>query len=250
MAGHSKWANRVHRKGRQDRKRSKLFNKLSRRIISAAREGGGNPDMNYKLRAAIDQAQDADMPNDNIKYAIKRGTGEIEGVSYEPARYEGYGPAGIALMIDVLTDNANRTVAELRNLMKESGASLGSPGCVQWMFERKGVIVVSRDEVDEDELFRVAVEAGAEDIVDNDEDVWEVHTEPRDYQQVYEAFKAADIQMERSEVTMVPTSNTPVPDDEAVKVVRLLDELDEHEDVQNVFSNFEISDEIMLTMET
>ncbi len=250
MAGHSKWANRVHRKGRQDRKRAKLFNKLSRRIISAAREGGGNPDINHKLRAAIDQAQAADMPNDNIEYAIKRGTGEIEGVSYESARYEGYGPAGIALMIDVLTDNPNRTVAELRNLMKECGASLGSPGCVQWMFERKGVIMVPRDKVDEDELFRVAVEAGAEDIIDSDEEVWEVRTEPEDYQQVYEAFKAAGIEMERAEVTMVPTTNTRVPDDEAVKVIKLLDRLDEHEDVQNVFSNFEISDELMLSMES
>ncbi len=249
MAGHSKWANRVHRKGRQDRKRSKLFNKLSRRIISAAREGGGNADMNHKLRAAIDQAQDADMPNDNIEYAIKRGTGEIDGVSYEPARYEGYGPAGIALMIDVLTDNANRTVAELRNLMKEGGGSLGSPGCVQWMFERKGVIVVPREGMDEDELFSVAIEAGAEDILDDDE-VWEVRTEPGDYQRVYDAFKGIGIQMERAEVTMVPTSNTPVPDEEAGKVVRLLDGLDEHDDVQNVFSNFEISDEVMLAMET
>jgi len=250
MAGHSKWANRVHRKGRQDRKRSKLFNKLSRRIISAAREGGGNADMNHKLRAAIEQAQDADMPNDNIEYAIKRGTGEIEGVNYESALYEGYGPAGIALMIDVLTDNANRTVAELRNLMKEWGGSLGSPGCVQWMFERKGVIVVSRGAVDEDELFSVAVEAGAEDILDDDEEVWEVRTEPEDYQRVYDAFKTIGIQMERAEVTMVPTSNTPVPDDEAAKVVRLLDGLDEHDDVQHVFSNFEISDEVMLAMDT
>jgi len=249
MAGHSKWANRVHRKGRQDRKRSKLFNKLSRRIISAAREGGSNADMNHKLRAAIDQAQAADMPNDNIEYAIKRGTGEIEGVSYEPARYEGYGPAGIALMIDVLTDNPNRTVAELRNLMKEWGASLGSPGCVQWIFERKGVIVVPRDEVDEDELFSVAIEAGAEDIIDDDEEVWEVHTEPESYQQVYEAFKAAEIQIERAEVTMVPRSTAPVPDGQASKVIRLLDELDEHEDVQNVFANFEISDETMAAME-
>jgi len=250
MAGHSKWANRVHRKGRQDRKRSKLFNKLSRRIILAAREGDSDPDINYRLRAAIDQAQDADMPNDNIEYAIKRGTGEIEGISYESALYEGYGPAGIALMIDVLTDNANRTVAELRNLMKEWGGSLGSPGCVQWIFERKGVIVVPRDEVDEDSLFSLAIEAGAEDILDDDEEVWEVRTEPGDYQQVYEVFKAAEIQMERSEVTMVPSSTAPVPDDEAPKVVRLLDELDEHEDVQNVFSNFEISDEVMLAMDT
>ncbi len=248
MAGHSKWANRVHRKTRQDKKRSALFNKLSRRIISSAREGGGDPETNHKLWMAIDQARDADLPNDKIEYAIKRGTGEIEGVSYETVVYEGYGPAGIALMIDVLTDNAARAVAEIRNVMKDSGASLGSPGCVQWMFERKGVISVAKAAADEDGLFALAVDAGAEDMIDN-EDSWEIRTEPAYYQPVYDALKGAGIKMERSEVTMVPANTTPVPDEDAPKVIRLLDALAEHEDVQQVFSNFEICDEILAALE-
>ena len=188
------------------------------------------------------------MPNDKIEYAIKRGTGEIEGVSYETVVYEGYGPVGIALMVDVLTDNTARTVAEIRNVMKDSGASLGSPGCVQWMFERKGVIVVEKGPADEDELFALAVEAGAEDMLDN-EDSWEIRTAPNDYQPVYDALKGAGIKMERAEVTMVPANTTPVPDEDASKVIRLLDALAEHEDVQHVFSNFEISDEILAALE-
>ena len=248
MAGHSKWANRVHRKTRQDKRRSALFNKLSRRIISATREGGGDPDLNHKLRLAIDQAKAADLPSDKIEYAIQRGTGEIEGVSFESAVYEGYGPAGVALMIDVLTDNPARTVAELRNLMKSSHASLGSPGCVAWMFVRKGVITVPKQSAGEEELFAIAVEAGAEDLLDDD-DSWEVRTGPSDYHPVYEALKAADIDIERAEVTMVPINTMPVPDEEAPRVIRLLDALDEHEDVQNVFSNFEISDAVLQALE-
>ncbi len=248
MAGHSKWANRIHRKTRQDKKRSALFNKLSRHIISAAREGGGDPETNHRLRMAVDEAKDADMPSDNIEYAIKRGTGEIEGVSFEPALYEGYGPGGIALMIDVLTDNANRTVAELRNLMKEGSANLGTPGCVAYMFERKGVIIIPKEAISEEKLFAVAVEAGAEDMLD-DEDAWEIRTEPNDYQAVYDAVKAAGMAAERSEITMVPANTAPVPDDQALKVIRLLDALAEHEDVQHVFSNFEISDAIMAALE-
>ena len=248
MAGHSKWANRVHRKTRQDKKRSALFNKLSKRVMSAAREGGGDPTINHKLCMAIDAARDADLPNDKIEYAIKRGTGEIDGVSYESIVYEGYGPAGVALMIDVLTDNTARTVAEIRNLMKEAAASLGAPGCVQWMFERKGVISVPKQAADEEKLFTLAVEAGAEDLLDEDES-WEIRTEPNDYQSVYDALKDAGIEMERSEVTMVPSTTTPVPDGEAPKVIRLLDALDEHEDVQHVFANFEISDEVLEALE-
>ncbi len=248
MAGHSKWANRVHRKTRQDKKRSALFNKLSRHIISAAREGGGDPETNHRLRMAVDEAKDADMPSDNIEYAIKRGTGEIEGVSFESALYEGYGPGGIALMIDVLTDNAKRTVAELRNMMKEAGANRGSPGCVAWMFERKGVITVPKEAASEEELFAVVVEAGAEDLLDDDE-LWEIRTAPNDYQPVHDALKAAKLATERGEITMVPTNTTPVPDDQAPKVIRLLDALAEHEDVQHVFSNFEISDAIMAALE-
>ena len=250
MAGHSKWANRVHRKTRQDKKRSALYNKLSRRIMSAAREGGGgDPELNHKLRMAIDQAKAFQLPNDKIEFALKRGTGEIAGISYESAVYEGYGPAGVALMIDTLTDNPVRTVAELRNIMKSANASLGTPGSVAWMFARKGVISVPKDKVDEETIFTIAVEAGAEDVLDEDE-AWEVRTDPQDYQAVHDALEAAGIERERAEVTMVPTTTTPVADSEAPKIIRLLDALDEHEDVQHVFANFEISDEALAALDS
>jgi len=248
MAGHSKWANRIHRKTRQDKKRGKLFGKLSRQIIVAARQGGGDPDHNARLRLAIEQAKSADMPKDNIENAIKRGTGEIEGVEYQHALYEGYGPAGVALMIDCLTDNNQRTVAEIRSLMKKLDASLGDAGCVTWMFDQKGVVVVPKQEADEDEIFTVALEAGAEDILE-EEDVWEIRTQSQDFPEVYEAVRAAGISTERAEVTMVPITTALVPDDQAAKVLRLLDELNEHDDIQHVFANFEISDEILEQLE-
>lgn len=248
MAGHSKWANRVHRKTRQDKKRGRLFGKLSRQIIVAARQGGGDPDHNARLRVAVEQAKAADMPKNNIENAIKRGTGEIEGVEYEHALYEGYGPAGIALMIDCLTDNSQRTVAEIRNLMKKLDASLGAAGCVTWMFEQKGVIVVPKQKADEDTVFTVAIETGAEDVLE-EEDTWEIRTLPRDFTKIYEAVRAAQIPTERAEVTMVPITTAPVPDDQASKVLRLLAELSEHDDVQQVFSNFEIPDEILEKIE-
>ncbi len=248
MAGHSKWANRVHRKTRQDKKRSKLFGKLSRQIIVAARQGGGNPDHNIQLRTAIEQAKAADMPKDNIENAIKRGSGEMDGMQFYHTLYEGYGPAGIALMIDCLTDNAQRTVAEIRRLMKKLDASMGDAGSVTWMFDAQGVIVVPKDKADEDTVFMVAIEAGAEDILEED-DTWEIRTQPQDFDIVYEAVSKTGIPTERAEVTMVPKTTTPVPDDQANKVLRLLDELNDHEDVQHVFSNFEISDEILEKME-
>ncbi len=248
MAGHSKWANRVHRKTRQDKKRGKLFAKLSKQITVAAREGGGDPEANARLRLAIEQAKAADMPKDNIESAIQRGTGETEGIEYEHALYEGYGPAGIALMIDCLTDNSQRTVAEIRSLMKKLDASLGAAGCVTWMFEQKGVIVVPKHQADEDAVFAAAIEAGAEDVLE-EEDVWEIRTLPQDFSRAHEEVGAAGIPTERAEVTMVPITTAPVPDDQAKKVIRLLDELNDHDDVQHVFSNFEISDEILEEVE-
>ncbi len=247
MAGHSKWANRVHRKTRQDAKRSKIFAKLSRLIIVAAREGGGNPDMNPRLRMAIAQAKAAGMPNDNIEHAIKRGTGEIEGANYESAIYEGYGPGGVALMVEVLTDNKQRTVAEVRNLLRTGGGNMGEAGCVTWNFESKGVIVVSKEAADEEKVFETAIEAGAEDVLDS-EDTWEVHTAPQDFATVLEAFQAAGIEPERAEVTMIPKSTTPVSDEDAPKLLRLLERLNEHDDVQQVYSNFEVSDEVLEAM--
>ncbi len=250
MAGHSKWANRVHRKNRQDAKRSSAFSKLSRMITVAARDGGGDPDMNPTLRTYIDKAKDAEMPKDNIERAIKMGTGDIEGVTYEPGLYEGYGPAGVALMVSVLTDNSQRTVAEIRNIFKECGGNLGVAGCVQWMFESKGVVVLPGDQADFDEVFMVAVEAGAEDVVaDEEENTIEVQTDPKHFSAVYEALKEAGMPTERAEVTMIPTATNPVSDQDAARVIRFLDRLNDHEDVQQVHSNFEISDEALDALE-
>ncbi|MGD9498222.1 MAG: YebC/PmpR family DNA-binding transcriptional regulator [Armatimonadota bacterium] len=249
MAGHSKWANRVHRKTRQDAKRSRIFSKFSRAIMVAAREGGGDPNHNPTLRSLIDQARAAQMPNDNIEYAIKRGLGEVEGVEFEAVRYEGYGPGGVALLIECVTDNNQRTVAELRNLMGKRDGKLAGAGSVTWMFEQKGVITVPRSAAQYDELFLAAVEAGAEDIVDDDEDYWEIRTAMEDFHTVREALDAAGIPYERAQLDMIPTSTVQVPDREAGKLLRLLDDLEEHDDVQHIYANFEVSDEALASFE-
>ncbi len=244
MAGHSKWANRVHRKSRQDARRSSLFAKLSRQILVAAREGGPDPDTNLRLRLAIDAARAVSMPMDNIEHAIRRGSGQVEGVTYEEVTLEGYGPGGAALMIDVLTDNRQRTISEIRRLLRDANASLGEAGCVTWLFEQKGLIVVPKSAADEETIFLVAADAGAEDLLE-EEEYWEICVPPQDFQQVLKAVQAAGIEPERAEVTMIPTTTTQVPDDQAPKLLRLLDSLEEHEDVQHVYSNFEVSDAIL-----
>ncbi|MCX7599603.1 MAG: YebC/PmpR family DNA-binding transcriptional regulator [Armatimonadetes bacterium] len=244
MAGHSKWANRVHRKSRQDAKRSRLFAKLSRQIIVAARQGGPDPEKNIRLRLAIEAARAASMPAENIQHAIKRGSGQIEGAQYEEAMYEGYGPGGAALMISVLTDNRQRTLSEIRHILKNAGGSLGEAGCVTWLFEQKGVIVVPKSAADEDTILLLAADAGAEDVL-VEEDYWEIRTAAQDFSKVLETVKAAGIEPERAEVTMIPITTSPVPDETAPKLLRLLDALEEHDDVQAVYSNFEISDEIL-----
>ncbi|MBU0610788.1 MAG: YebC/PmpR family DNA-binding transcriptional regulator [Armatimonadetes bacterium] len=248
MAGHSKWANTVHRKTRQDAKKSKIFAKMSRLITLAARDGGGNPDMNPRLRLIMDKARAAEMPADNIQNAIKRGTGEIEGVSYESAIYEGHGPGGISLMIEVLTDNKTRTVSDLRRILKVDGGSMSEAGSVTWMFEQKGVIAIPREKADYDELFMAAVDAGAEDVIEDDE-MLEVRTEPRAFQDVYDALQALGLEFERAEVTMIPTVSKEVSDEDAPKVLKLLDDINDNDDVQQVFSNFEISDEVLERIE-
>lgn len=244
MAGHSKWANRMHRKSRQDAKRSRLFAKLSRQIIVAARQGGPDPDKNIRLRLAIEAARAASMPAENIQHAIKRGSGQIEGAQYEEATYEGYGPGGAALMISVLTDNRQRTLSEIRSILKNAGGSLGEAGCVTWLFEQKGVIVVPKSAADEDTVFLTAADAGAEDVLSEDE-YWEIRTAPQDFSNVLQAVRGAGIEPERAEVTMIPISTSHVPDETAPKLLRLLDALEDHDDVQAVYSNFEISDEIL-----
>jgi len=244
MSGHSKWANIQHRKGRQDERRGKVFAKLSKRLIVAAREGGGDPETNPKLRAIVEEARAAEMPKEKIEYAIKRGTGEIEGEAYESSLYEGYGPAGVAMIINTLTDNEKRTVADVRAIMRRHGGSLGAPGCVTWMFEPKGEIVVPKEQADEDTIFAVAIEAGAEEVNDAG-DAWEIRSAPEDFLAVAEAVRAAGLKPERAEMTMIPTATTEVPDTEAPKLLRLLEELNDHDDVQQVYANFEISDEAL-----
>ncbi len=242
MSGHSQWANRVHRKGRQDAKRSKMFSKLSRAITVAARAGGGDTDWNPRLRTFVDKAKAAEMPASNIEYAIKYGTGEIEGVEYEEVMYEAYAPGGVALLIACVTDNSQRTVAEIRNILKKRDGSLGGSGSVTWMFEQMGVITVPRSEIDEDTLFLVAVEAGAQDVLAEDEELFEVRTTMADFQAVREALREEGIAVERDELSMIPNATVPVPDADAGHLLGLLDVLDEHDDVQQVFGNFELSD--------
>ncbi|NLO05474.1 MAG: YebC/PmpR family DNA-binding transcriptional regulator [candidate division WS1 bacterium] len=245
MAGHSKWANRVHRKTRQDVKRSKMFSKFSRALMVAAREGGSNPDDNPTLRSLMDQASAADMPKDNIEYAIKRGTGELEGVEFESVRYEGYGPGGVAMLVECVTDNNQRSVAEIRNIMSKRDGKMSGAGSVTWMFELKGVITIPRAEAEYDDVFLAGAEAGAEDIVDDDEEYWEIRTAMEDFHKVRNALKDAGIAIERAELSMIPTSTVKVPDEYVGQLLRLLEDLDDHDDVQHVYSNFEISDEAL-----
>lgn len=244
MAGHSKWANIRYRKGRQDAARGKLWGKLTREVIVAAREGGGDPDTNARLRNAVQAARDANMPNDNIERAIKRGTGELEGVRYEEAMYEGYGPAGVALLIHVLTDNTNRAVAEIRSLMTKQGASLGEAGCVAWMFDKKGLVIVDKDAVEEEALLEAALEGGAEDMREED-DTFEITTAFEDLQEVRAAVEALGVEPSQATISMVPQSTVPVPDNQARKVLALLDALEDHDDVRQVYANFDISAEVL-----
>lgn len=249
MAGHSKWANRVHRKTRQDVKRSKVFSKYSRALMVAAREGGSNPDDNPTLRSLMDQAAAADMPKDNIEYAIKRGSGELEGVEFESVRYEGYGPGGVAMLVECVTDNNQRSVAEIRNIMSKRDGKMSGAGSVTWMFELKGVITVRRSDVDYDDVFLAGAEAGAEDIVEDDEEYWEIRTAMEDFHRVRKALKEAGIPIERAELSMIPTSTVEVPDEHAGQLLRLMEDLDDHDDVQHVYSNFDISDQALAAYE-
>ncbi|MEN6642654.1 MAG: YebC/PmpR family DNA-binding transcriptional regulator [Armatimonadia bacterium] len=247
MSGHSKWANIVHRKTRQDAKKSKVFAKMSRLITLAARDGGGNVDMNPRLRLIVDKARAAEMPADNINHAIKRGTGEIEGVNYENAIYEAYGPAGVAMMIEVLTDNKTRTVADLRNILRKAGGSMAEAGAVVWMFEQKGILTIPSDKADYDELFMTAVDAGAEDVTEED-GMYEIRTEARAFQQVYDALREMGLEFERAEVTQLPTATKEVSDEDAPRVLKLLEDIQDNDDVQEVYANFDISDAVLETL--
>jgi YebC/PmpR family DNA-binding regulatory protein len=249
LSGHSKWANIKHRKAAQDAKRGNLFQKLVKAVIIAAKEGGGDPSMNMRLKAAIDRAKAASVPNDNIIRGIKRGTGEIEGAQYEEITYEAYGPNGVAILLDVLTDNRNRTASEIRALLTRNGGSLGEAGSVAWMFERKGTIEISGKELDEEALMTVALEAGAEDLEKQDEG-YSVYSDPASLSEVREALEKAGYSITRAETEMLPKNTVLISNPEkARKVLRLMDLLEEHDDAQNVYGNFDIPDEIMENLE-
>ncbi|WP_024822308.1 YebC/PmpR family DNA-binding transcriptional regulator [Aminobacterium mobile] len=249
MSGHSKWANIKHRKAAQDAKRGNLFQKLVRAIIVAAKNGGGDPSMNIQLKTAIDRARAASVPNDNIDRAIKRGTGEIEGANYEEITYEGYGSNGIALMIEALTDNRNRTAADMRAILSRGGGSLGESGCVAWMFERKGIVEVKGENLDEEALLMACLDAGAEDM-ETQEDGYIIYTDSSAVNDVQEALKKAGYAVTRAETDMIPNSTIAIEaKEQAVKILRLMDNLEEHDDVQNVYANFDIPDELMAQIE-
>jgi YebC/PmpR family DNA-binding regulatory protein len=244
MSGHSKWATIKHKKGAADKARGKLFAKLIRQVEVAAREGGGDPDSNPTLRTMFQKARDNSVPLDTIERAIKRGTGELEGVTYESITYEGYAPNGVALLIEVLTDNRNRTGSEIRTILSRNGGSLAEPGAVAWQFERRGVVMVPGS-VDEDDLMLVALDNGADDIVD-DGGTWRVTSGPSELNDLRAALDEAGIPVESSEASMVSSTVVPLPDESAANsVLKVLDLLDDHDDVQAVHANFDIPDEIL-----
>ncbi len=245
MSGHSHWAGIKYKKAAIDAKRGKMWSKLARMIIVAAKAGGGDPAANLSLRYAIDKAKSANMPKDTIEKAIKRGTGEVEGVSFEEVLYEGYGPGGVAIMVEALTDNRNRTTPEIKRLFERHGGSLGASGCVNWMFSKKGLITVNTAEAGEEQLFEIALNAGADDM-QNTGEVYEITCDPAAYEKLKERLQEKKIPTEVAEISMVPQSTVPVNDDKtAKKIISLMEDFEDHDDVQNTYANFDIPDEII-----
>jgi YebC/PmpR family DNA-binding regulatory protein len=245
MSGHSKWVNIRIKKGKMDALRGKAFTKLAKEIIAAARAGGGDPDNNLRLRNAIQKAREASMPQDNIKRSIQRGTGELEGVQYEEITYEGYGPAGVAVMVQCMTDNRNRTAPDVRSIFRAHGGNLGENGCVSYMFDQKGVILVGKDAGDEDTVMMAALDAGAEDVKADDEEVYEIYISPSDVYTVNEALQNAGITSLEAEVRMVPQNMVSVTGKEAQQAMKMLDAFEDLDDVQNVYHNADLPDEDM-----
>ncbi|MFM8861532.1 MAG: YebC/PmpR family DNA-binding transcriptional regulator [Acidimicrobiia bacterium] len=247
MSGHSKWATIKHKKGAADKARGKLFAKLIRQVEVAAREGGGDPETNPTLRTMFQKARDNSVPLDTIERAIKRGTGELEGVTYEQITYEGYAPNGVAILIDVLTDNRNRSGSDIRSTLKKTGGSIAEPGAVSWQFERKGVVIISRA-VEEDDVMLAALDAGLEDLVDEG-DTWRLMCAPTDLPDVRAALESAGIAVESADTTMVSSTMVLLDSADAAKaVLRVVDALEDYDDVQDVYSNFDIPDEILQTL--
>ncbi|MDD2315881.1 MAG: YebC/PmpR family DNA-binding transcriptional regulator [Desulfobacterales bacterium] len=244
MSGHNKWSTIKHKKGAADARRGKIFTKLIKEITVAARMGGGDIGANPRLRSAVLAAKSENMPKDNIDRAIKKGTGELEGVSYEEVLYEGYGPGGAAILVESLTDNRNRAVAEIRHILNKGGGNMGSNGCVAWMFDLKGYISLDRKKVDEDLLMETVLDAGAEDVRE-DADEFEVITEPENFETVKQAIEKAGIAYEMAEVTRLPQNTTVLQGKEAEQMIRLMENLEDCDDVQKVYTNADISDEAM-----
>ncbi len=248
MAGHSKWANIRHRKAAQDAKRGKIFTKLIRELMVAARMGGGNPDANPRLRAAIASAKAENMPKETIERAIKKGTGELEGETYEEITCEGYAPGGVAVLVEAMTDNKNRTISEIRHIFSKNGGNLGEAGCVAWMFTKKGMIIFPKGAYSEDEIIEVALEAGAEDVKEQDDQI-EVTTSVGDFSKVKQAFDDRGMKYSLAHITMVPQTTVRVDDiKQAQQVIKLMETLEDHDDVQHAYANFDIPDEILKSM--
>lgn len=244
MSGHSKWASIKHKKGAADAKRGYLFTKLIREITVAAKDGGGNPDTNSRLRTAIQRANDANMPKDNIAKAIKKGTGELPGIIYESCMFEGYGPGGIAIMVDTLTDNKNRTTAEIRNIFSKRGGNMAGSGSVSWIFTTKGYILINKETIAEDMLFSISVDAGAQDVKTGEKS-HEVYCDPKDFENVKKALSDKKVKWESADLTMIPNSTIKVTGAQAKQLLALVEALEEHDDVQKVYANFDIPDEIL-----
>ncbi len=244
MSGHSKWASIKHKKGALDAKRGKIFTKLIKEISVAARLGGGDPTGNARLRQAIAAARAENMPKDNIERAVKKGTGELEGMSYEEVNYEAYGPGGVAVLIDCLTDNKNRTVADLKHIFDRHGGSLGAPGCVSWIFEKKGVITFDKGKAEEEKLLEVALDSGAEDVKQAD-DQFEVVMNPTDFDKVRKAFDTSGLKYSLAEITMIPQNFVRLDGKKAEQMLTLMEALEDNEDISHIYANFDIPDEVM-----
>jgi len=246
MSGHSKWANIKHRKGRQDAKKAKIYTKIGKEIVIAVKQGGSDPDVNARLKGVIQKARANNMPMDNITRNIQKASGELEGVNYEEFPYEGYGPAGAAVMLDIMTDNRNRTAGEIRHLFSKYGGNLGESGCVAWMFDKKGLIMIDKEDLnaDPDDVMMTALDAGAEDMKE-EEDSIEITCGLEEFEAVESALREAGLPVTVAEITMIPQTTVALEGKEAEKMLKLMDALEDHDDVQNVYSNFDIDDEMM-----
>lgn len=247
MSGHSKWASIKHKKGATDAKRGRIFTKLIREITILAKAGGGNPETNPSLRTAISRANDANMPKDNITKAIKKGTGELPGVTYEDCTFEGYGQGGVAILVEALTDNKNRSSAEIRNIFSKKGGNMAGGGSVSWIFTSKGYIIIDKNQISEDELFSLAVDAGAEDIKSVDKN-YEVFTDPKNFEAVKIAIKAKNVEWSAAELTKIPNSTIKIAGNEAKQLLSLIETLEDQDDVQKVYANFDIPDDVLEKM--